>query len=224
MIYKKITIFDYIIMCETKGVFPFKNVADEPEEIVNTEFQNGLAFFIKNNYYSYRLLSRFQYFLNEDDVIDMIRNICDNVYYINKYTYKKLYDTMKVEYNPIENYSMKEIENVTNSGNDIKNNIVNPYTINQKNGNRIDTNTQSSHTDNENIGEKKQQDNFGQVQTTSTKLEGKAPFESQSYHNLNKTEDINIEQERTDTHTVSALKKFYGVWFYNSNSGHRRAK
>lgn len=70
-----------------------------------------------------------------DDNIIQIPDIVSNMYRAKKYQYTKLWETTKLEYNPIENYSMTE------SGND----TTNTNTTNVK-GQQTDTATLSNNT------------------------------------------------------------------------------
>lgn len=50
-----------------------------------------------------------------EDSVDQIPDLVSNMYRVKKYQYTKLWNTTKLEYNPIENYSMSESGNDTTS-------------------------------------------------------------------------------------------------------------
>ena len=50
-----------------------------------------------------------------EDSVDQIPDLVSNMYRVKKYQYTKLWGTTKLEYNPIENYSMSESGNDTTS-------------------------------------------------------------------------------------------------------------
>ena len=127
-----------------------------------------------------------------------------NCIYISKeYEYKKLFNTLSLEYNPIDNYSMEEIES-------------NQNTTEQNGSNKIgEQNTIN------NYGARNITENNGEQTSINTKKV--APFDSEEFKN-NEQENISVNQftkssisnsyadnitngERNDTHTLTETEQ-----------------
>lgn len=176
------TIADYLDRTESDT--PFKGSASIPAPILTSEFQYMLTTFISEEYGDYRLRFKFEKLVDAALTV-AIQTACDNVYLVHSYTYQHLYDTTVAQYNPIENYDMKEHEKINNSGTDTTSRDV------------------GSHTDTTNIGEVTNTDIYGQDHTASNRTDNKAPFESQTYKNYTQSIASDTRDSRTDRHTQS---------------------
>lgn len=176
------TIADYLD--RTQSNTPFKGVASKPEPIVAVDFQSMLTNFMSEEYGTYRLRFKFEK-LVDATLTSAIQAACDNVYLTHVYTYQTLYDTTVAQYNPIENYNMKEHEDTKNSGTDTTEKNI------------------GSHTDSTNIGEVTTTDIYGQDKTTRSVTGDRAPFESQTYKHLDYNNASDTRDSRTDRHTQS---------------------
>lgn len=92
---------------------------------------------------------------------ETIKSICNSIYRMFAYKYEKLYNTLSLEYNPIENYSMIETSktsktinkgeakttNTTGSQNGTTENQVAPYETNVYNNESKTINNSSERTD-----------------------------------------------------------------------------
>lgn len=178
------TITEYLTMINPIDDTPFRGSASTPAPIVNKDFQQMLTDFISCEYNNYHL-RRICYDTEPEGIGARVQRICDNVYITHAYTYQHLYDTTVAVYNPIENYDMKENEKTQNSGTDKTERDI------------------GSHTDSTNIGEVTATDIYGQDKTTHSGTENRAPFESQTYKNLNQSIASDTRDSRTDRHTQS---------------------
>lgn len=167
---------------------PFLKTAIEPTIVTNSDFQNLLTQYIKINYPSYRLRKEL---VKPEDAIDLIESdiqlYCDVIYMTHNYTYTKLYNTTQLEYNPIENYNMKEHENVQNSG--------------------IDKTSfhHDAYSDTENLGDFTITDNYGNTVRHSETDGNTAPFDTQTYKKVNQSIVDETQQARTDSRNQTAV-------------------
>lgn len=183
--YHTITIEKYLEMSLPIDDTPFWGEATIPEDIVKSDFQDMLTAFIGDMYGTYHLRSR--YVLNSPEaILDKVQKACDNVYRIHAYTYHTLYETTVAEYNPIENYSMKEHEKTENSGEDKT------------------TKSLGGHTDTTNYGSQTLTDTYGSRDTNRDTSGDVAPFESQSYQHVDKGNEHTVQQSATDKHEQNA--------------------
>ena len=136
-------------------------------------------------------------------ISDIIKSYCESIYISKEYEYKKLFNTLSLEYNPIDNYSMEEIES-------------NQNTTEQNRSNKIgEQNTIN------NYGARNITENNGEQTSTNTKKV--APFDSEDFKN-NEQENISVNQftkssisnsyadnitngERNDTHTLTETEQ-----------------
>lgn len=81
--------------------------------------------------------------LNMETVKILVSDVCNTIYRKNAYQYEKLFNTLSLEYNPIENYSMTENENVDNTGNDNKTFNKGEFSTNSSIGNQTSENVNS---------------------------------------------------------------------------------
>lgn len=185
------TIYDYIQMATSDT--PFKRYAVEPEPIVADDFQAILADFLRDNYGDYHIrptLIRRLLISPHDSgyataLTNMVGSVCDNVYLSHEYTYNHLYNTTVVQYNPIENYDLKEHEEIKNKGEDKT------------------THNLGQHTDNTSYGESSVTDIYGTRHTITDTTGDVAPFESQSYQHVDKGTMDETQESATDKHTQS---------------------
>ena len=136
-------------------------------------------------------------------ISDIIKSYCESIYISKEYEYKKLFETLSLEYNPIDNYSMEEIES-------------NQNTTEQNGSNKIgEQNTIN------NYGARNITENNGEQTSINTKKV--APFDSEEFKN-NEQENISVNQftkssisngyadnitngERSDTHTLTETEQ-----------------
>lgn len=173
--------------------------------IYDIEFQKNLANYIKNMY-GFRDIRDSILYLSEaipTSISDIIKSYCESIYISKEYEYKKLFNTLSLEYNPIDNYSMEEIES-------------NQNTTEQNGSNKIgEQNTIN------NYGARNITENNGEQTSINTKKV--APFDSEEFKN-NEQENISVNQftkssisnsyadnitngERNDTHTLTETEQ-----------------
>lgn len=124
---------------------------------------------------------------NIADIESTIQLYCDVLYMSHDYTYTKLYNTTQLEYNPIENYNMKEHEFIQNSGTD---------------------NTTFHHdavSDSENLGDITMTDNYGNTVRHAETDGNTAPFDTQTYKKVNQSIVDETQQARVDSHSQTAV-------------------
>ena len=173
--------------------------------IYDNEFQKNLSNYIGNMYGLRNIRDSIVYLSEETStpISDVIKSYCESIYISKEYEYKKLFNTLSVEYNPIENYSMEEIES-------------NENTTNQNGSNKIgEQNTIN------NYGARNITENNGEQTSINTKKV--APFDSEEFKN-NEQENISVNQftksstsnsyadnitngERNDTHTLTETEQ-----------------
>lgn len=188
-----VTIKDYLNEVTDRQ---FLGIATKPDGIVSNDFQEALSGFIANEYYSYHFNSRFRLLINSSAELfaQAVRTICDRVYLSNAYTYDKLYKTLNLDYNPIQNYDMTEHEETENRGNDVTRKDIGTHTDSETDDGRTITDTYAKDT------------------VTTDAKDDKAPFNSQNYQNLDKGHNSQTRDSRTDTHKDSGtvLTHSYG--------------
>lgn len=113
------TLYDYIDNAINQ--FPF--ISDEKiglySPVCTVEFQNLLKEHLYLNHGEMYVQPRFTMRVdNYNSLSSLIKTACTNLYERKQYEYEKLYKTTQLEYNPIENYNMKE------NGTDLKNGSV----------------------------------------------------------------------------------------------------
>lgn len=184
----------------TNSDHPLLGTANKPYIVVSSEFQSLLVNYIKTYYYDYALRKRFarsEY--EEDNNIDVItqriQNACDDLYLSHEYTYTRLFDTTQLEYNPIENYRMKEHEDTENAGTD---------TTTHNLGSHTDSTSYGSTTINDVYGNSTTTNNIGARSVTVDATKDVAPFESQNYQHVDKTHDSTQQASAIDTHEQSS--------------------
>lgn len=186
---KILTIEDYLTM--TTSSKPFIGIANKPDSVISDEFQNILREYIAITYPTYRLIVKLNKAYDEGGeplLTKSIQNICDTVYLSHAYTYQKLFDTTVVDYNPIENYNMKEHEDIKNTGTDTT------------------TNNADAHVDTVNLGAYTDTDSYAQDHSSSDTTGDKAPFDSQSYKHVDKGHEEMTRDAREDSHARSATE------------------
>lgn len=111
-----------------------------------------------------------------------------------EHEYKTLYELLHLEYNPIENYSMTEVEEGTNS----TDNMYGSKTEREQAdyGEKI-----VSVTDNYGNQQNVETVDYGETNTNTSGDSKVAPFDSSNYENLNKNTTTSNVEARTDTTT-----------------------
>lgn len=125
------------------------------------------------------------------DTTARVKTMCDTLYFTHAYTYDKLYNSTLLEYTPLSNYDMTESENIKNSGTDTTQHDIGMSTDTESLGESHTTMISGAHTDTDNSTQKK------------------APFESQSYQNLEQSERNMTIGSKTDTATTNNVSNSY---------------
>lgn len=185
MILKRMTLGEYLE--RTNAMYPLWGSATTPASVCNMEFQHALANYLYDAYDDYILRKNILKFDKIEDITRRIQTMCDTLYYAHDYTYTHLANTLKIEYEPLENYRMTEEENTKNSGTD---------TVHMDRG---------AHTDTTSYGERRGQDVMGGATDTGSSTHNVAPFESQSYQNVDKDETSQTYGSRTNQHTQNSV-------------------
>ena len=172
MIYK---LNDYVEKF-TNNTFYNNTIIDSeiPSFIIENDFQKRLTETMKILYGNYRVNT-----VVENDMIindnTATSTICTYLYIVNSYKYKKLYELMKKEYNPIQNYNMTESGTDTHVADENRNNTLNKGAINS---NSV---TGSQNSNNEHLV---------------------SPYEKTDY--IGESRDISSSSDRTDTYSEEA--------------------
>lgn len=182
---KRKTLNEYLE--ETSAKFPLWGTAVTPLSVCNEEFQQALTNYIYDTYDDYILRKTISKFDTIEDITRRIQTVCDALYYAHDYTYTHLSASLKLEYEPLENYRMTEEEDTKNSGTD---------TIHMDRG---------AHTDTISYGERRGQDIMGGATDTGSSTHNVAPFESQSYQNVDKDENSQTYGSRTNQHSQNSV-------------------
>ena len=148
--------------------------SEMPDFIADNDFQKRLVEIMKILYGNYPVNT-----VVENDIMtnDNIANstICNYLDIVNSYKYKKLYELMKKEYNPIQNYNMTESGTDTHVADENRNNTLNKGAINS---NSV---TGSQNSNNEHLV---------------------SPYEKTDY--IGESRDISSSSDRTDTYSEEA--------------------
>lgn len=174
-----ITLNDYIAI---HGVDSFINddFSENGYSPINTaDFQKKLCAYMQNSFGSLEI--------RETVTEDSIAGRAVNVYYINDYRYKHLWNTTQLEYNPIENYNMTESGTDTTSGSNTQTSNI---------GSQTTTNSSEATST---IGA---QDNSNTTTTTysgdKTTEHNVSPYDSETYYNQSKdTESFSNRNDKT---------------------------
>lgn len=169
------TLNDYIVNANTSTPFVTEDYLNGASNdcLKDRELQELLTTHILNNYGSFRLSRYIELRAETDNIYNVVENICVNMYVVCAYKYNGLFDTTKLTYNPIENYSMQE------SGLDSRN-------------------TSNSNT----IGEQNFTDNIGARTGTDTTTEKVAPYDSEEFSNQSQSTMNTQSNGYTDTKIV----------------------
>lgn len=156
--------------------YPFildKDLNNLYSPIDTEDFQKNLKDYVMNFYGSRCVKSVYE---NVTDITKVIGSI---LYKTNEYKYKGLYDSMNLDYNPIENYSMTEKEDM-------------------KKGEQINNNTTGEQIVTDNIGEVVNNESLGnKVESNKHSI---APYDS----NIAKLESVD---ERTSNAIINKYTK-----------------
>lgn len=178
-------------LCEylekTTAMYPFWGTSSAPIAVCNEEFQRALTNYMYDVYEDYPLRKTFVKHETIESTTVRVQTMCDTLYYAHDYMYTHLYDSLSLEYAPLENYRMTETENTKNSGTD---------TVHMDRG---------AHTDTTSYGERRGQDVMGGATDTGSSMHNVAPFESQSYQNVDKDENSMTYGSRTNQHTQNSV-------------------
>lgn len=160
---------DFINKATIENKFPFYDDSKyKPEQvsefISDSNFQYALEDVIADLYGDYRLRQRYYVVTDgvENILVNAIRHSVMTLYVRNKYEYDKLYATLNLEYNPLDNVDETEHWNEVHSGEDITTDDIGSRTSQEKLGSRSDSMT---------IGK-----------STNTNTMDVAPYESDSFH------------------------------------------
>lgn len=161
-----------------------------PEYICSVEFQRALSNYMYDMYGDY-ILRQTAYRDTISDTTVRVKTMCDTLYFTHTYTYDKLYNSTLLEYKPLSNYDMTEYENIKNSGSDTTQHDI------------------GMSTDTENLGETRTTVINGGRTDTEDGTQKKAPFESQSYQNMEQTHRDMTIGSKTDTATSNSVSNSY---------------
>ena len=139
----------------------------EKNPISSENFQNLLRDFIYDNFGYYEISEKIKNTTERKNktMLEVIQEVCSNIYLSNEYRYDTLYSTIIQEYNPIENYSMTEKIETSYNGKEIN---ATTFTGSEK----------EIHSINENRTEHTQTNEGGTTNVLKT-----APYDSESFFN-----------------------------------------
>lgn len=156
-----------------------------PDFIKENDFQIVLTGVIDNLYGSYAIRKKF--ILDGEVVPAMVQTKVMFMYAMNAYKYQKLYDTLNLEYNPLDNVDEVDHWTEAHSGEDVNTQNVGSKTSHEKLGNRSDSMTVGGSND--------------------TETHSVAPYETSSYKNK---EQNNISRGgHTDSSVIGAQDNQY---------------
>lgn len=150
------TLNDYIVNASNSTPFVTDDYLNgtSNDSLKDRELQELLTTHILNNYGEFKLSRYIELRAEKDNIYNVVKSICTNMYIVGAYKYNGLFETTKLSYNPIENYSMQE------SGSD------------SRRGSNSST-----------IGEQNFTDNVGSRSGTDTTTEKIAPYDSETFSN-----------------------------------------
>ena len=156
--------------------------------ISSDNFQNLLRDCIYDNFGYYEISEKIKNTTDRKNksMLDVIQEVCSNIYLSNEYRYDTLYSTIIQEYNPIENYSMTEKIETTYNGSE----------VNSTEYNGTETNAH-------NIKEK----TINQNKTTegeTTNVLKTAPYDSETF--FNKAQSTTKQQNPTVTDSSTSIE------------------
>lgn len=165
------------------------------EFLKDMQFQSALEETLVDLYGQYRLRPR--YFTASDTgskiLVDAVLLSVMTLYVRNKYKYDKLFETLNLEYNPLDNVDEHEEWEETHSGEDVTTEDIGSKTSQEKIGNRADSMT---------IGK-----------STNVNTLDVSPFETDGYHSKERTTvetgshtDSNSIGEQNNQYTEGAQK------------------
>lgn len=162
------------------------------EFLTDKDFQSGLTGTIYDLYADFPIRKRYtrinsDYPWELDILTDEVVKSVMTVYVRNKYKYDKLYETLDLSYNPLDNVDEHDEWTETHSGKDVETENLGSKTSNENLGNRSDSTT---------IG-----------QSTNVNTHDEAPFNTDSYHN--KTKDTLQNGSHTDSASIGAQSNQY---------------
>lgn len=147
--------------------------------------------------------------LLEDNVLssDNKQNLADMIFSLNIVNWQKLYNTLSLEYNPINNYDMTESEQLDNTHSDsgtLSNTLTHGETISRKNTGTTETkNTGTATTANTGTAETKNTGNTTTLNTGTTKTENDGT--------------VSTDDNTTNT-TTNTVTSENGIAGFNSSS------
>lgn len=174
----------------TTAETPFLGTMTTPEYICSTELQHALSNYMYDMYGDY-MLRETAYRDTIADTTIRVKTMCDMLYFTHAYTYDKLYNSTLLEYEPLKNYDMTEKENIKNSGTDTTQHDI------------------GMSTDTENLGETRTSVISGGHKDSEIDTQKRAPFESQTYQNLEQTQRDMTVGSRTDSATTNNVSNSY---------------
>lgn len=153
------TLYDYIDNSMTTLPFLIDEKLNLYSPVCTEDFQKLLKEYLYLNVGEMYLQPRFtERATNYQNLSILVKSACTNLYEHKQYEYERLYETTKLIYNPIENYSMKE------EGTDTKNGTSSATNNLTETSNKGSMTTTESAT----IGESSATSNMGEVTTTTT--------------------------------------------------------
>lgn len=110
--------------------------------------------------------------------------------------YDVLYELINIQYDPIQNYSMTEIEDGTNTSDNMYGEMIESSEMSFGERQKNDTITHGRITDTETV-------EIGEMKTTTNGEDKRAPFDSANYENVTKAGGTSTTDARTDTNTYA---------------------
>ena len=153
----------------------------EKNPISSENFQNLLRDFIYDNFGYYEISEKIRNTTERKNktMLEVIQEVCSNIYLSNEYRYDTLYSTIIQVYNPIENYSMSEKIETAYNGKEI-------------NATTFMGSEKETHSVNEQRTEHSQTNEGGTTNVLKT-----APYDSESF--FNKEESTTTQDSPTSS-------------------------
>lgn len=145
----------------------------------------------------YGMRGLLEYYTRADET--EVKTDFENILYVylksREKEYATLYELIELSYNPIENYKMEEMEIGTNTSDNMYGEVreINNTSYGERKSNNAITHGKITDTETLEIGE---------IKTASNGEDKRAPFDSEAYENVAKSDGTSTTDARTDTSTT----------------------
>lgn len=196
---------DYIK--ETTNPFIDSTATHDDSFFYSDNFQSMLTEHIKNRHGKKTLAESIIDDAEEDEVevADIVRDICEDVYNENKYRYNTLWNTMHLDYNPIENYDRTEEEYTSNlTGEQTFTHNQGEQNNEMSYGGKLETSIKGEQTNINEYGQQNSETIKGEQETANIfgkQKETNIKGEQANVNNFGSQQETSIKGEQTNVNT-----------------------